>query len=175
MTNSIIFDISPLMETATGTRELYSFDMPIDFENIKIKSHITGKTEMMKIEDGFNAKVTDINVGVEVICKRCLKKFSQNIHIAATERQFLMHKPVNIEDENDLYMVNKKDLTIDLGEFLRQEIILHFPLDPVCSKSCKGLCPICGKDKNKEDCDCPKQEIEGYKPLAVLKKLIKNK
>ncbi|MEK7085982.1 MAG: DUF177 domain-containing protein, partial [Patescibacteria group bacterium] len=64
---------------------------------------------------------------------------------------------------------------IDLGEFLRQEIILHFPLIPVCSKSCKGLCPTCGKDKNKEDCDCPKRETEGYKPLAVLKKLIKNK
>lgn len=175
MTNSLIFDITPLMETATGTRELYSFDMPLDFENIKVTSHTTGKVEIMKIEDGFNANVTNLDLKVEVLCKRCLKKISQNIHIDMTERQFFMHKPESVDDENDLYLVNKKDLTIDLGEFLRQEIILHFPSIPVCSKSCKGLCPTCGKDKNKKDCNCSEQKMEEYKPLAILKKLIKNK
>ena len=36
------------------------------------------------------------------------EKFSQNVHIAATEGQFLMQKPVHIEDETDLYLVNKR-------------------------------------------------------------------
>lgn len=24
----------------------------------------------------------------------------------------------------------------------------------VCREDCKGLCPVCGKDLNKGDCDC---------------------
>ena len=76
--------------------------------------------------------------------------------------------PKILGDQEDVFLINKKDMTVDLSEVLRQEILLHFPLIPVCSKSCKGLCPKCGIDLNKKTCEC-KKETTADKPLAILK------
>jgi uncharacterized protein len=72
-------------------------------------------------------------------------------------------------------LIDKNKLEIDLTEALRQEIILHFPVVQVCSTRCKGLCPYCGKDRNKESCDCKDTQEDGQmtKPLANLKSLLK--
>jgi uncharacterized protein len=65
-------------------------------------------------------------------------------------------------------------MTIDLNEMLRQEIILHFPPNPLCSSRCKGLCQVCGKDKNKKLCTCTVDDGKVYKPFKDLKKIIRN-
>jgi uncharacterized protein len=164
------------MDASTGTRETYSFDVPLEYDGINLTSNTSGKVEIMKVEEGFNARIENLKVMVECVCDRCLKKINEEIVIESAERLYLMTAPDEEgqkSDANDLYLVHKKDQTIDLGEFLRQEIILHFPLIPVCSKSCKGLCPICGNDRNKKMCDCKPEIIEEYKPLSALKDLLK--
>ncbi len=165
------------MEASTGAREEYSFEVPLEYDGLNLISNAIGKLEIMKIEEGFNVKVSDLKVKVEVPCDKCLKKIEEEILVDFAERQYLMTEPdQTLEskvDSNDIYLVNKKEQTIDLGEFLRQEIILHFPSIPVCSKSCKGLCPICGHDRNVKDCHCETEEKVEYKPLAALKDLLK--
>lgn len=154
------FEISSLLDSGTGKREIYSFKAPIKFENAK--SDIIGKVEIMKIDDGVNVKVTDCEIGMRFECKKCLKKFTGKIKIPFAERQFLLENPEKTEDPNDLYLINKKNLTIDLSEMMRQEIILHFPVVPVCSKSCEGLWKYYKQNEPEEN-----------KPLAILKDLIK--
>ncbi|MEK7672431.1 MAG: DUF177 domain-containing protein [Patescibacteria group bacterium] len=174
-TKELIFDVADMLNVSTGTREIYSFDVPLEYEGIPTKSFTSGKAEVMRIEEGFNVSLKEVEVEVEFTCSKCLKIFKQKVLIPQTERQFLMEKPIKIDDLQDLYLVNKKRFTIEVSEILRQEIILHFPLNPVCSKSCKGICPICGKDRNKEKCSCV-QEIKPpeNKPLATLKNLLKS-
>jgi len=41
---------------------------------------------------------------------------------------------------------------IDVGEMLREEMLLALPMAPLCSESCLGLCPSCGKDLNEGPC-----------------------
>jgi len=43
---------------------------------------------------------------------------------------------------------------IDLDPFIYEEVLLDMPSRPVCSEDCKGLCGICGKNRNFEACDC---------------------
>lgn len=43
---------------------------------------------------------------------------------------------------------------IDLTDSLRECIILCFPSNPVCREDCKGVCPRCGRNLNKEACTC---------------------
>ena len=52
------------------------------------------------------------------------------------------------------YEVEKGMESIDLGEDLRQEIILTFPSKILCSAQCKGMCLKCGVNLNKEECKC---------------------
>ncbi|MFA6918275.1 MAG: DUF177 domain-containing protein [Candidatus Gracilibacteria bacterium] len=166
------FDISKLLESTTGTRDNYTFEGPIVFENMKLKAPLKGEVEVMRIEEGFNVRATNVETKVESLCDRCLKPYGQEIIIKSTERIFYMNPPQECEDKADLFMVDKKRLVVDVTEMLRQEIILHFPPNLVCSRGCKGLCAVCGKDKNKSLCKCKEVSTE-YKPLSKLKELLK--
>ncbi|MGE5279900.1 MAG: YceD family protein [Deltaproteobacteria bacterium] len=41
-----------------------------------------------------------------------------------------------------------------LDEDIRSEILLAFPQQVLCSDACRGLCPRCGADLNREKCTC---------------------
>lgn len=46
---------------------------------------------------------------------------------------------------------------IDVGEAIREQILLALPPAPLCREDCKGLCPSCGKDLNEGDCGCDRK------------------
>jgi uncharacterized protein len=43
---------------------------------------------------------------------------------------------------------------VDLGEAIREEMILAAPTFVLCREDCKGLCPRCGADLNEGPCGC---------------------
>jgi uncharacterized protein len=49
--------------------------------------------------------------------------------------------------------------TIDLSRALREQVLLALPPSPLCQEDCKGLCPVCGADRNERDC--------GHKPEST--------
>jgi len=55
------------------------------------------------------------------------------------------------EDMNVYYYEGDE---IDLDPFIYEEVLLDMPFRPICSVDCKGLCGICGKNKNIEICNC---------------------
>lgn len=60
---------------------------------------------------------------------------------------------IQLEDDDlDLYGYEGEQL--DLEPLLREQLILAVPFAPLCSESCKGLCPQCGADRNTETCAC---------------------
>lgn len=171
--NALKFDIANLLVSCTGTRELFSFGSPVKFEGINAESGIKGRLEIMKIDEGVNVRIEHAEINVKFICGRCLKAFVKTIVIPAAERQFLLDAPKKPKDPNDTFFIDKKKQKIEISEMIRQEIILHFPIISVCSRSCKGICEHCGKNRNNNVCDCKEESIEGNKPLSILKKLIK--
>lgn len=176
--DKLIFKISGLIESPIGNSEVYSFDVPLDLDNVEKIGNVTGKIEIMKIEDGVNVVARNIELTLNANCSKCLKGFPKKIKIAFAERQFAFDKPEKVEDENDIYLINKKNYTVDVTEMLRQEIILHFPVVSVCSSGCKGLCPYCGKNKNLAKCPCSapdEEDFEENKPLKALKEFFNNK
>jgi len=46
---------------------------------------------------------------------------------------------------------------IDVGEEIKQLLILNLPIKPLCKNECKGLCAVCGKNKNVDDCGCSQE------------------
>ncbi len=53
--------------------------------------------------------------------------------------------------------------------FFSELISLALPLQPLCSEDCRGLCPRCGADRNRVECDC--EELKPPSPFAVLARL----
>jgi uncharacterized protein len=43
---------------------------------------------------------------------------------------------------------------LELNDILREHLLLSLPMQRVCSDACKGICPVCGQNRNQVDCHC---------------------
>jgi len=62
---------------------------------------------------------------------------------------------------------------IDLDELVTEEIMLAVPDHVLCSEDCKGICAVCGVNKNLTQCGCETKEVDPR--WAGLKKLVNGK
>lgn len=72
------------------------------------------------------------------------------------------------EDDGSYFLVEKMEL--DLEDLIRSDILLSFPTKLLCRDDCRGLCPICGKNRNEGDCGCQGSETDPR--LSALKELL---
>ncbi|MBI2463721.1 DUF177 domain-containing protein [Candidatus Peregrinibacteria bacterium] len=128
-----------------------------------------------KLPDGINAEVEKLQVSLQFPCSRCITPYVLSLDIKPFEACFYINAPQEILDEAGIFFIDKKRLTVDLSDMLRQEILLHFPLVPLCSKSCKGLCVTCGKNRNHTKCRCTHKSVtssDSQQPFQNIKNLI---
>ena len=43
---------------------------------------------------------------------------------------------------------------LPLNDVLREVVLLALPMQLVCSEDCKGICPVCGQNRNQRACGC---------------------
>ncbi len=89
-----------------------------------------------------NIVLADVVVSAEYgyQCARCLEDFT---------------RPKSREFHFDYEVASPMDV-IDVGEDIRQEMILNIAQRMLCSKDCKGICVGCGTNLNIEKCQCKK-------------------
>ena len=52
------------------------------------------------------------------------------------------------DDDEDPDVIGFAGGEIDVGDEVRDEILLALPINPLCKESCRGLCPVCGGNRN---------------------------
>lgn len=100
---------------------------------------------------------------IEVQCSRCLEPLDYQLNVEFNE-DFS-----KLEHNEEIYPIEEE--SIDLKDMVVDNLILSIPLKFLCSENCRGLCTVCGKNLNKYQCDCNKDNIDPR--LAVLKDLFK--
>ncbi len=106
-------------------------------EEADIRSLLNVKARVEKVNN-FIIADTRIKAQFGYMCARCLKEL-----YSTQEHSYKFDFEINPTVEY-----------IDLGEEIRQEIILANPAKVLCSIDCKGICPKCGADLNTEQCKC---------------------
>lgn len=170
----LLFEVGDLIREKQGTRISFEIEEKLDLDwgkDIEMISPFSAKILFMKIDGGIHVQIKNMKATFKFVCTKCGKKYKQGIKADEAERVYFFENQKEIADIFDVFYVDMKNMTIDITDFVRQEIILHFPPIPVCSKSCKGLCPLCGADLNDNPCDCKPLKAEQEKPLAILKTL----
>lgn len=171
--NPLIFNIARLWGRGEGTTEKYELDVDPKFETAEfnVASPLTADLLFVKMKGSITVIAQNLCLKIKFECPRCLKNFVQEICVPECAREFKSEKRRD-DPIYDVFYINMKDMEIDLSEMFRQEIILHFPLIAVCSERCKGLCPVCGKDRNRTLCKCTEKEpLDENKPFRDLKKM----
>ena len=126
--------------------------------------------EMVVADGRFNAPV-------RFKCARCLTEFQSSL---TSNFRLVFSRNVDGPNQQDtaaevelvadqIGMLPFSGQHIDLRPALQEELILALPIQPLCRKSCKGLCTKCGADLNSGDCGCTANQINPQ--FAVLKNL----
>ena len=106
---------------------------------------------------------------LETTCARCLEPahLAVDVPLAVT---FVSTEADKTGDDEDPDVVALKGGEIDVGDEVRDEILLALPINPVCREACRGLCPVCGGNLNVSACAC-KAQATPTGAFAALRKL----
>ena len=107
---------------------------------------------------------------VEALCGRCLEMTRQPVN--ASFKYTFTPPPAQAKEEweltaEDLDFAYYEEDTINLDALIFEQVMLHMPIKPLCTESCKGLCPHCGIDLNAASCLCQAETFD--ERLAALK------
>ncbi len=113
-----------------------------------------------------------IEVPVVGECRRCLADVRQTFR---QEVALVWSEPAELAAESDgeeeIRTLDPGASEIDLGEAIREELILSAPAYLLCRDECKGLCPQCGANLNDGPCGCETEEQDPrWEALRALKK-----
>ena len=142
----------------------FRVDIPegeIDFDGKVAQSsvlHAEGTAELLTHSLGEIRLRGDLQVTVAAPCDRCLEPVSMPIRNPFD----LVYMPVaeaaeGGEDEIDESAVEVgyyEGHGLHLNDVLREVVLLALPMQLVCGESCKGICPICGQNRNQRECAC---------------------
>ena len=142
----------------------FSVDIPpgkIDYDDKVTQSsalHAEGVAELLNHSLGEIRIQGDLNVMVEAACDRCLEVVRLPI-----ENHFdLAYMPSSEagsggQDEIDEAAVEVgyyEGGGLALEDVLREVVLLALPMQLVCSEVCRGICPVCGQNRNQRECGC---------------------
>ena len=71
--------------------------------------------------------------------------------------------------EDDLDVGYYDGTGVEVNDIFWEQVVLELPLKVVCSEDCRGICPVCGKNRNREACSCTEGNVPG--PFEILKNL----
>jgi uncharacterized protein len=143
-----------------------------------------GRAELLSEHRGGKDVVEDIRlVGnfsteVEIRCARCIEPVPTKVGGDFD----LLYRPLGVDSGKDERSISEAETEIgyysgegiQLEDVLREQILLALPLRTVCSESCRGLCPRCGKNLNVEGCSCGDQPPDPrWAALAGIKDKLK--
>ena len=98
-------------------------------------------------------------------CYRCLEDAVLELPIAA--REYEATSPGGSEELRTPYL---EDDRLDLSAWARDALALELPDKILCRTDCAGLCPVCGRDLNREPHEHGRPEPDSrWSALAELK------
>jgi DUF177 domain-containing protein len=131
-----------------------------------------GKVELVLGSLGEIRAKGRVSVLMEADCDRCLEPARFPI-----DSDFeLYYRPVaegygeeKAIDEGEAEMGFYEGDGLELNDVLREHVILALPMQRVCSEDCKGICPVCGQNRNQKECACQSEAVDDR--WQALKKL----
>ena len=107
--------------------------------------------EFHNIGDGKLQLVGNTSFKLGSVCDRCLSEVDFEV---AVSFEYTFAKPDGyheIDDEQEVYM---KGYELDAEALITNELLMSLPMKVLCKETCKGLCPVCGKNRNDGECGC---------------------
>jgi uncharacterized protein len=139
----------------------------IDFSAAGVRQssplHAEGVAELLANTEGEVRVKGRLNVNLESECDRCLARaefpIDSSFDLFYRPSESLSADEEVAIDEGEAEMGFYEGVGMELEDILREQIMLLLPMQRVCSPDCKGICPVCGKNRNETACDCREEPV----------------
>ncbi len=149
----------------------------IDFADSGVQQstplHAEGSAILLANTEGEIRIQGKLNGAMEAECDRCLGGARFPLDAAFD----LFYRPMatiardeEVEiDEGEAQIGFYEGAGLDLADLIKEQVLLALPMQKVCREDCKGICPVCGRNRNESLCDC--QEKPGDDRWSALRNL----
>ena len=131
--------------------------LELEDERVQLATQVTVKGQIKR--SGAEVIVSgNISGQLFINCDRCLKPLETPLH-----NQFELEyvSGSDYEELHDAELTEEQlaisvfdGVGIDVDEIVKEQVLLAVPTRLLCRDDCKGICPVCGSDKNTTDCNC---------------------
>ena len=111
----------------------------------------------------FGGEKLQASTTLRCVCDRCMEEF--DAPKSASFSCVLAQEKQDMEND-DIVLLDHDE--VDLADLAGTAFILDMDTKTLCSEDCKGLCPGCGVNLNREACRCKKQVDPRLAKLAQL-------
>lgn len=167
ISHDLRFNVAQLLKEGTGATRLFTVETPafgLLAGDIFMVAPLTGSLKLLCTGRNILAS-GQLTTTIQKPCGRCLEPFQVTIEVELEEEFYpsidihtggVLKPQADIDDTNQ---VDEQHL-LDLQEIARQEYVLTSETVYYCRADCLGLCPHCGQDRNKVQCDCQIEKID---------------
>ena len=126
-------------------------------EDYLVKDDVSLVFDVRKTQEKYHL-VGRLVTSIDLICCRCLEAYPRAVD-SAFDLLYFPQVRNNGDGEFEveeaaLAVAFYRDEEIDLGQLVREQLYLLLPMKPLCVENCLGLCPICGINLNRDNCQC---------------------
>ena len=136
-------------------------DDPVCFTSVCLKGTYTGAGDSVRIEGTLSADV-------ESRCALCLEPVATHVE-AEVDVSFVKTADALDPDDEDAYPID--GYRIDIQPMVEEALVLEIPMRFLCSETCKGICPVCGTNRNIAPCTC-QEGGDRQNPFSALSELL---
>jgi len=171
----MIIDIDKIPRDGLSvTRDFEFLNIDLVEENAVFLDPTHGDVLVRKVGDEVWIKGR-LTARLSFICSRCLSPFEFPVDskfdlVYLPEELAMMKEEL---EEDDLVRASLRDNQLDLREVILEQLNLTFPLKPLCSVECEGICSVCGQVRGDDSCACQVKEEDPR--LSKLKNLARDK
>lgn len=154
----MIIDLSEIIKNDSIKINL---DSDISFEQVEFMGESFQFEKPLHIKGTIvnNTKSLELNAEVEgemgVCCARCREPLTVRVEFGVKE--VIMQNAEGIDDEDVIVIDGEK---IDIAEVVLNNFLMNVSGKYLCHDDCKGLCPKCGINLNKGECNCSDDDID---------------
>ena len=142
-------------KASEGKEVDFKVEINLDNKFVEDKNYKFLTSALVQGKMVFNIDKLYINATISfkllAICDKCGEEFEKVLSFPFNE---VFVDSTKAHSEEDYIILNQT--CVDLSKAVEDALLLSLPTKMLCKENCKGLCSICGKNKNLYECDCNK-------------------
>lgn len=87
----------------------------------------------------------------KLLCGRCLKEIEHELEEQYSHLLQEVEREDSVTEDTYIPVING---ILDVTQMVSTDLFLKLDDVALCSQDCKGICPVCGGDRNEKDCGC---------------------